>query len=267
MRPRRLTSQQSTAALFDEAVRERAIAVLTLQNHDEWHSFKARFLERDPNQRFFVLDCPVGKPDPPPDLQPGQCVGVSFRHRSRKILFATVAEARGHYLFDDQTSIPAIRYRWPESVTELQRRAYYRTPVPESVTLPVTLWPGGVSARNAAQRDTGRTVAGALVDVSCGGALVRLSELSSSPWPEEETLGVEMQLGDERPPILLNARFRGSRPDQLGQLSLALQFIGLELSVDGRLILQRLANCVQRFHRLSIGSGARDWNRPRRPRE
>lgn len=68
----------------------------------------------------------------------------------------------------------------------------------------------------------------------------------------EQTIGVEMHLPDGRSPILVDARYRGARTDESGALNLALQFVGLELTVDGRLVLQRLANSVQRLHRLAF---------------
>jgi c-di-GMP-binding flagellar brake protein YcgR len=262
MRPRRGMTQQDTATIFDEAVRERALAVLTLQTGEDWQNFKSRFLERDPGRRFFVLDHQPIHGAALPELALGQCVGVSFRSRSRKVLFTTVVEAKGHYLFDDRSSIPAVRYRWPESVTELQRRSYYRTPVPETVPVLATLWPGGVSARTTAQGNTLQVVTGSLIDVSCGGALVRLNDMTPLPWSESDTLGLEVQLPDGRPPLMVNGHFRGVRHDQLGQANAAVQFVGLELTVDGRLALHRLANYVQKLHRLSLASGLRDWNKP-----
>lgn len=263
MRPRRGISGEDTVRLFDEAVRERALAVLTLQSAGDWRSFKSRFLERDPNRKFFVLDYQPVESDVLPELVCAQCVGVSFRSHSRKVLFATVVEAKGHFLFDDRSSVAAVRYRWPESVTELQRRSYYRTPVPETMNLLVTLWPGGVRARPAAQNDALQVLTGTLADVSCGGALIRLGQVSPAAWAPQQTLGVEVQLPDGRPPLTVDACFRGVRHDQLGQGGMAIQFIGLELTVDGRLALQRLAGCVQRLNRLGISSGNRDWNSPR----
>jgi c-di-GMP-binding flagellar brake protein YcgR len=263
MKPRRPITQQDTASLFDEAVRDRVLAVLTIQNdNDDWRSFKCRFLERDARRRFFVLDYQAIPGNELPELVPGQYVGVSFRSRSHKVLFTTVMEAKGHYLFDDRSSVPAVRYRWPESVTELQRRSYYRTPIPETMTLLVTFWLGGASARAAAQGSTLQVVTGALSDVSCGGALVRLSDVTALPWSESETLGVELQLPDGKAPLLVNACFRGVRNDPLGQAHAAIQFIGLELTVEGRLALQRLASCVQRLHHSTANAPRRDWNRP-----
>ena len=263
MRPRRALSQQDTTTVFDEAVRERALAMLTLQAGDDWQSFKSRFLERDSNHQFFVLDYQAVNAAPLPHLAPGQCVGISFRSRSRKILFATAVQAKGHFLLDDRTSIPAVRYCWPDNLTELQRRSYYRTPIPAGMSLLATMWPGGTTARNAAQASTMQLVTGSLADISCGGALVLLNDLGAPSWPEEVTLGVELQLDDSKPPLRLDARYRGVRHAETGQLSAALQFIGLELSVDGRLVLEQLADCVQRLHRLNIASGASNWNRRR----
>ncbi len=260
MKPRRILAPRDAAEIFDYAVQERALAVLTLQEEGAWHTFKSRFLERDPSAHFFVLDYQPVEGESLPPLAPGQYVGVTFRQKSRKVLFATVVEAKGHFVLDDRTTVPAVRYRWPDSMTELQRRSYYRTPVPEGTTLLVSLWPGGITARANAQASTLQVATGDLADLSAGGALVRLHQAAPPPWLDGEVLGAQMQLPDGRPPVLLDARFRGSRPDGSGTPSAALQFVGLEMTVDGRLLLQRLAGSVQRLHRQSMVAGPHGWN-------
>jgi c-di-GMP-binding flagellar brake protein YcgR len=254
MNPRRLMSPRDATAIFDRAVEEHALAVLTFQSADDWQSFKSRFLERDPKGRFFVLDYESVDNETPPTLTPGQYLGISFRQRSRKLLFATVVEAKGHYVLDQTTTVPAIRYRWPDTITELQRRAYHRTPVAENMTLVVSLWPGGLRARGDAQQAALQVATAELSDVSCGGALVRMHQPGPPSWSPNQTLGVELQLPDGRPPILVDALFRGARSDESGVVSAAIQFVGLELTVDGRLVLQRLANSVQRLHRLTLAA-------------
>jgi len=255
MRPRRLVCPRDAAAVFDRAVHDRALAVLTLQNGSDWLSFKSRFLERDSKNRFFVLDYQAFDNEPLPALTPGQYLGVSFRQKSRKLLFATVVEAKGHFILDEKASVPAVRYRWPDSITELQRRAYYRTPLRDDMNLLVSLWPGGLRARADAQTSTLRVATGALADISCGGALVRLHQNAPLDFAPDQTLGVELQLPDGRTPIMVDALYRGVRSDESGTLSAAIQFIGLELSVDGRVVLQRLASSVQRLHRLTMAAG------------
>jgi c-di-GMP-binding flagellar brake protein YcgR len=262
MNLRRRLTQESAAQMFTEAVRERALAVLSLQCNHDWRTFKSRFLECDFNQSFFVLDYQAVNEQPLPELWPGQCVGVSFRSRNRKVLFATVVEARGHYMLEGNGSVAAIRYRWPQAITELQRRAYYRTPVPEGMVLVATLWRGGLAKRADVQVGASSLVAGTLANISCGGALVRLNQPAAIDWTEGELLGLEVQLGDHKSPALLDAYFRGLRQDEANQSGAALQFIGLELSVEGRLVLQRLANVVQKFHRQAITAGAHLWQRP-----
>lgn len=258
MKPRRLLEPRDATEIFDRAVSERALAVLTLQEGQEWSTFKSRFLERDRNGHFFVLDYDAGSNEALPPLAPGQYVGISFRQRNRKILFATVVEAKGHFVLEDQSSIAAIRYRWPDSMTELQRRAYYRTPVPNEMSLGTRVWVGGAASREVAEQES-RIFGGELGDLSCGGALVRSGQAPVDQWGDDELLGVEVQLPDGRPPVILEARYRGTRPDDNGKPGLAVQFIGLELSPDGRLVLQRLAGCVQRLHRLGIASGRPGW--------
>ncbi len=258
MKPRRLLAARDTAQIFDLAVQERALAVLTFQQGNDWLTFKSRFLERDHKGRFFVLDYQAPTNETLPDVSPGQYLGISFRQKNRKILFSTVVEARGHFCLDDQTTIPAVRYRWPNSMTELQRRAYYRTPVPDGMNLVVSLWKGGVTARVAAQSDACQVITGSLADVSCGGAMVRLHTVSPPEWVDDELLGLELQLPDGRTPIQLDARYRGTRHDEGEDLGTAVQFIGLEVTVDGRVVLQRLASAVQKLHRLSLAEERRD---------
>jgi c-di-GMP-binding flagellar brake protein YcgR len=261
MRPRRLLVPRDTGNVLDLAVQERTLAILTFQQGTDWITFKSRFLERDAQQRFFVLDYQTVNGDALPPLQSGQYVGLSFRQRSRKILFATVVEAKGHYVLEDKSTVPAIRYRWPNSMTELQRRAYYRTPVPESMMLLASLWSGGARARPAAQAATLEVITGDLADISCGGAMVRLHQPNPPTWEDNSILGLELQMPDGRAPICVDVRFRGLRPEPTSRIGAAVQFVGLEVAPEGQAILERLASSVQRLHRLSIAAGQCDWHR------
>jgi c-di-GMP-binding flagellar brake protein YcgR len=260
VKTRRNLAPEDTIEMFDCAVRDRALAVLSVNEDGQWITFKSRFLERDPKRQFFVLDYQAFDQETLPELLPGRCVGISFRYRNRKVLFSSAVQARGHFVLDPSTSIPAVRYRWPETMTELQRRAYFRTPVPENQILIATLWPNGVGQRPA---DGGNPhadcVTGQVLDISCGGAFIRLNRAEPPEWPENWTLGAEINLGDNRPPLLVDVRYRGSRRDNFGQVGVAVQFVGLEMTVEGRLILQRLAQSLQRFHRLSLMAGGNAW--------
>lgn len=260
MRPRLVLAPEDVCEIFDAAVQEQALAVLSIHEGDGWRTFKSRFLERDPNRRFFVLDHQPAPDDDVPELLPGQYLGLSLRQKNRKILFATMVEAKGHFLLEGNTSIRAIRYRWPETITELQRRAYYRTPVPDGHNLLANLWFGGTNARQAAQGKPLQLVNGYLSDISCGGALVRVNQVGPPGWKEGSTLGCEIHLGDGKPPVVLDAYYRGVRQGSDQYTGIAIQFVGLEVDVDGKLALKRLANCVQRFHRSSIARGKRDWH-------
>jgi hypothetical protein len=117
------------------------------------------------------------------------------------------------------------------------------------MTFLASLWPGGARARGDAQNSPLGVTTGELADLSCGGALIRLHKPNPPDWPPEHTLGLEVQLPDGHTPVLCDVIFRGIRPEPSGALCAAIQFIGLEISVDGRLVLQRLANAVQALNR------------------
>jgi c-di-GMP-binding flagellar brake protein YcgR len=263
MRHNKVVLTHNESEVFDRAVRERAIAVVTLQQDSKWATFKCRFLERDPSMQFFVLDYndPNGDDSLPP-LSLGQYVGVSFRHGSRKVMFSTVVEAKGKYILPDNTEIAAIRYRWPQALTELQRRVFHRALIPTSQTLLGHLWDGGMIRRASAQNGTLEIVNGELVDISCGGAMIRLHGNRQPNWGETATLGAELQLGDGRPPVRLDANFRGFRTDEQGRVCAAVQFVGLELTVDGREVLHRLASVVQRLNREGLRGADQGHEKP-----
>jgi c-di-GMP-binding flagellar brake protein YcgR len=260
MKPRHVVTPQAASEIFDRAVGERALAVLTIQDGADWQTFKSRFLERDAKGRFFVLDYQSIDDDPLPAVAPGQYIGVSFRQKGHKLLFSTIVEAKGHFVLEDDTSVPAIRYRWPDSLTEMQRRAYFRTLVPEGTHLLVKLWAGGVSAHTGARSVPLQVYSGNLADLSCGGTLIHLHADNPPEWADEQTIGMEIQLPDGRNPILIDGRYRGVRTDDPATLCAAVQFVGLEMSAGGRTALQRLANSVQRLHRMSVAAGRRDQN-------
>lgn len=258
MKPRRILTAEETTEIVDEAVRQNALAVMTVYEPDGWRMFKSRFLERDPHRRFVVLDHQETHGTEPAALDTGQYVGISFRHKSRKIMFATVVEARGKYVLDKESDVPAVRYRWPDSLTELQRRAYYRTPVPSDLRICVSLWAGGGAARESAQQNSLSVIGGVALDLSCGGTLIRLNDLEAPDWRDGQTLGLELHVPDGQPPLALDCYYRGVRHDDCGQLCLAAQFVGLELSPSRRTLLQRLARCVQRLHRLTLSNELRN---------
>lgn len=258
MKTRQSFTRQDAAEMFESAAGQRTLAVVTVQEDGEWRSFKARFLEADPQRRFFVLEHEPHEGLPLPTLSPGQYTGMSFRHKSRKILFATVVEAKGKFLFNDSTSINAVRYRWPDTLMELQRRAFQRTRVPDAVNLLVSIWAGGANARPQVQAGSLDVVTGSLVDLSCGGTLIRTNLPAPPAWSTDLTVGMELQLPDGRAPITTDARYRGTRNDESGKLCLALQFIGLEVSLDGRMLLQRLSRNVQQLTRAARTGAVRD---------
>lgn len=251
MRPRRILTSRETSEIMQFAADEKTLAVVSLQEGDNWVSFKSHFLERDPRGRFFVLDFQETHGVSPPELGAGQYVGVSFRYKSRKIMFSTVVEARGRYLNGGSQSVPAVRYRWPQTMVELQRRAYHRTLVPSGATLPARVWHGAIHAPPA-QR--GPVLVGSSIDLSCGGTLIRVANAADPHWPENATVGVELELPDGRSPLTLSAHYKGARDDTSGATCVAVQFVGLECEPDGRNALQRLARCIQGFHRQTIAS-------------
>ena len=258
MRPRRILTGEESSSILDEAVRQSALAVLTVHEGGEWLTFKSRFLERDNNRRFVVLDHQETHGMTPPSLVCGQYVGLSFRHKSRKVMFATVVEAPGTLCSRRENE------RVGDSLS--LAREYDRTSTPSVLPDAGTFRfafagePLAGRCRRAREPAQGRAlsvVTGQAADLSCGGTLIRLNQVEIPEWTDNQTLGVELHLPDGQPPLLVDAYYRGTRHDPGSRLCTAVQFVGLELALEGRSVLQRLARCVQKFHRASLAKDLR----------
>ena len=83
MKPRRIMTAEEASGMFDEAVRQNALAVLTVHGNGNWHTFKSRFLERDANRHFVVLDYQETHGTQPPPLMPPADHHCQGRHGRR----------------------------------------------------------------------------------------------------------------------------------------------------------------------------------------
>jgi hypothetical protein len=102
----------------------------------------------------------------------------------------------------------------------------------------------------------GEAIQAHVIDISCGGALVRPVG-GRSDFREGDAVGTKLFLSDGKPPVEIEAKCRGRRKIEDGEMAIAVQFEDLFVAPDGRQVLERVAGCVQRFHRVASLSGSR----------
>jgi len=237
--------------LLADAVHQKARLVLTCRGSEGWETHKSRLLDMAPARRALVVAHPDEIEAETFELACGEQVGVAFRHHSRKCLFATsVVGRRQPRRHATRSSGPkALLLGWPEQIEQLQRRVYYRVPIPAASPIDVRIWSGGLSSPTQDPPATSKAVTGRLLDLSVGGMCVAIAQADDPRFRTNALVGAEFRPETGRSSIALEACFRHAQPLGRDRLSLGFQFIGLEVSSDGASLLARLACVVSRLQR------------------
>jgi hypothetical protein len=158
----------------------------------------------------------------------------------------------------------------PDRLGVVQRRSYFRVNVPESLKVNVVLWHRGSKLLpKDAMRDwpltkPGHYFQGRLVDISAGGAQVMVPLQIDSPTAGEpkmedfrkgQFIGLRFTPMPYETPLMFSAQIRNILPaaDQKS-IFLGLQIVGLEASPEGREVLSRLVDVVERYHQINQSS-------------
>jgi len=244
------------AAVRDESIQEAVAksspAVITVPLSSRWVTLKTRFESADPTAGVITLAWP--RPEegqPAPQLLAGQSVSLAFRRGHRKcICITTIAGVK------EGPDGKSLLVAWPEALQAVQRRAYYRAPVPEGMSVPVRLWRGGRAQRRLVAVGRWPSVVGQLADISAGGMRVDVPAAQDPQLQVGEPVGVEFTPLREVGQLCLDANFRHCLPLPNGNVALGLQFVGLESSTAGRQILivlgQVSAEYLRRQHKLRL---------------
>ena len=175
----------------------------------------------------------------------------------------------------------------PDRIEMVQRRSYFRVEVPESLNVKVLIWHRSAKhetnnqIHDGTEQSTGHLTAvhkccqGRLLDISAGGAQVVVpnENLKNYPTPDGQVTGSD-ESGDsdtgrssfkkgqflwmrftpmpyERP-LTFSAQIRNILPTADAQgISLGLQIVGLEASLEGHEILTRLISVVGRYYQIN----------------
>ena len=112
------------------------------------------------------------------------------------------------------------------------------------------MWDGGISDRDAADLQHVPHHTGLLQDVSGGGCRVEIDAARDPQLCAGDTVGIQFRPDPRSEPLCLDAMFRHTEDLGRGQLSLGFQFVGLEMTAQGRHTLQSLSRVVSTFLRI-----------------
>lgn len=248
-----LEPARSSQAIDEAACRNMAV-VLSLQEAGAWSVHKSRFLgATEPQHRLFVEYPAAAAPNlPTPDIRVGEHIGVAFRRGHKKCVFTSVVLERGDYGLNDEIRVQSLTLSWPDSVQELQRRAYYRAAVPRHRNVAVEIWQGSTADRKKAGTAIWPSYTGRALDLSAGGMRLILASNQNPRLNAGAGVGLEFQPEPMGPAFLLNGLLRHIGPLPDGSIAIGLQFVGLEATVDGRKVLQQLLRAVNQYQRCEL---------------
>lgn len=240
--------------LLNEAVSRQTPLTLDCRQKRGWVTVQSLFLGQDRASGDLVVRYPAVPAHLTPEFVEGQSLGLSFRRAHRKCVFETAVTGRCFYSSGPLDDVPALRLLWPTSVFELQRRLYYRTPVPENMSLPVQVWPW-----DAAPDDSGygQPLRGQMVDLSAGGVSLIVEDRSRQYWMNDTRVGCSFTPAPGGEPLELYGHTRYLRPAPTGEYRLGVQFIGLEALQESRPKLEQILELTSRFQSVQMNRMAR----------
>ncbi len=236
------TTNISPRELLRDCLDKRVPLIVSYRHDEGWNVFKATLLAVHDEADEATLEYPGASQGAVPELMPGQMIGIAFRKGHKKCLGDTFIIERCCSNVGGQ-SVPAFRVRLPNELYELQRRLFYRVPVPEHMTIPVTLWHG--LAEDRPEGDEG-VLTGAMIDLSAGG-LAMVLDTPPAALDDTSTLGCAFH--DNGQEYVLSSQVRYIDPNQQGQTRLGLQFIGADASPEGRARLEQIVGMLSRMRK------------------
>lgn len=222
--------------IIEESIQRRVHVVLTYRGAEGWRTYKSQFAAGPaPHGALVVVVERAGESAPAPPV--GQTVGVSFRLGHKKCMFSSTVRS----LESAQAGL-LVTLLWPESIQQLQRRAFERVAPPSGTVIAVRFWPTDETGGERQVRH------GQLEDLSAGGMRLKVADAA-----QVVPGGAYQCVFAHRPgaaALLLEATLLHREAADQRRASLGFHFIGLETTPEGRLLLDRLARIVSQFQRV-----------------
>ena len=248
MKPLLAVDTQKKNDILAHAIDRGQFCVVTSREDGAWRSAKTKFVKaEDAPDRLFIEAVDAGG-DHALSYLSGELVGVNFRRGHRKCLFATTVLGTTSIEGADESLVNVVELDWPESMQEMQRRAFQRA-VPTGHHVSVRFWEGGIAGRKEAEHESRGIRTGTLVDLSAGGMRILSADVAPDTFEDGDTIGFSFRPKSRGETIVIDGVFRHLQLTVDGLASIGIQFIGLECTPEGRDLLAVLADVVAEYNR------------------
>jgi hypothetical protein len=187
------------------------------------------------------------------DIQVNQPVGIAIKYGYGKLIFETTVV--GIESSSDPENRRTISLLVPDRIEVVQRRSYFRVNVPASMKVNVMLWHRRCKNDETPQSSDATPESywqGRLADISAGGVQLVVDKEQKPDFKKGQFMGLRFTPMPYETPLMFNAQIRNILPTADGKsICLGLRIIGLEASTEGRQVLQRLCNVVEKYYQMN----------------
>lgn len=235
---------------LSQAVSDHKVGIMTYLSGGKWQVVRVGLIKSSP--QCVVAQVLSEEKNIVSQFKINQPVGMSFQVDCVKYIFeSTISGVESRVC---QGEKGRVLLELPDKIQKIHRRAYQRQPVPKEMSVKVLFWHRGYL-------ETMRTVPvdhywqGQLVDLSAGGLRLIIGMDKKDCFTVGQVVGIQFTPMYYQKPILAEGHLRYITEDEETQLLyLGIEFLGLEASVEGRQILQRLLDIVSEYQQLNHGA-------------
>jgi hypothetical protein len=235
--------------LISLAAFQRKTGVMTFLASGRWQAVRVVLLKC--NEQTIVLEALSNGQTASQNIRINQPVGLTFRMDFSKYICESTVSGIDSSILGGQNGKVLIEL--PKRIQKVPRRAYQRQPVPKDMNVRVLFWHRGFLEK-AGSMPVDCYWQGQLQNISAGGMRVAVGLEKRDCFFIGQLFGIQFTPICYEKPILVEGQLRHIRQDRENYtLSLGIEFLGLEISLEGRAILERLLETVEEYRRLSDG--------------
>lgn len=228
--------------------------IITVPNDLSWTNLHSRILlVRD---EHILLEMPPIEPQQAPhEFVPAERIGVSFKLKHHKHIFAGTVVGQERFEDADGIDMPVLVVVTPSRMQRLQRRAFIRVDVPANRIVRASFWLGGSAAEPSGTSADHPVWSGSVVNFSAGGFQLTINAKAVDGLEVADAVGARLVFGAGGEAIFADAQVR--HVDIEGnKAGIGFQFLGLTETPEGRIALQMISAKVSEFSRGGSGRGS-----------
>jgi c-di-GMP-binding flagellar brake protein YcgR len=229
-------------------VARRAAAAMTHIAAGKWKTTNINFTVGNGNAIHMTID--NNELQGPINIQVDQPVGISFEHESERYIFETIVVGFEQTVNQNQNS--EILLVIPEKMEKMGRRAYLRQDIPGNLNVKVLFWHRGYND-DSTEVPLENYWQGRLINLSAGGVQLAISLDQTPHFKIDQIVGLQFTPMPYEKPITLEGQVKHLEKTEDGrELILGVHALGLEANSQGRIILHRIIDVVNRYQHLNL---------------